>query len=133
MRKDIKFEKVKDVAVAVVREHNGVSFDWNVYLVNLKNTTLKNVLVNSRGYGTESRAGINTSTLRFFFEEVKPKEFVLIEPIMENVFSLNNEYWVSFYINNEIQDKQFIFLPDSILEENFVIIPVMEKQGVMIR
>lgn len=133
MRKDIKFEEVKDIAVAVVREHDGISYHWNVFLLNLKNVPVKNVLINSRGYGTEGKAGLKTGTLRFFFEEIGPKDYVLIEPIMENVFSLNNEYWVSFYINDEIQDKQFIFLPDSIVSENFVNIPLLDKQGVMIR
>jgi hypothetical protein len=133
MKKDIKFEEVKDVAVAIVREHNGVAYDWNVYLLNLKNVPIQNVLINSRGYGTESHAGLKTSTLRFFFDEIPAKDSVLIEPIMEDVFSLNNEYWVSFYENGEIQDKQFIFLPDTILEKNFVHVPIIDLEGVMIK
>lgn len=133
MKKDIKFEEVKDIAVTVVRDFDGVSYQWNVYLLNLKETPIQNVLVSSRGYGTETKSGVTTSTLRFFFEEIDSMHYVLIEPIMENVFSLNNDYWVSFYVNGEIQDKQFIFLPDSIIEKNFVNIPLIEKRGVMIR
>jgi hypothetical protein len=133
MKKDIKFEEVKDIAVTVVKEFDGVSYHWNVYLLNLKNVPIKNVIISSRGYGTETKSGVKTSTLRFFFEEIQPMDYVLIEPIMENVFSLNNEYWVSFYIGEEIQDKQFIFLPDSIIEDNFVSVPLMNTKGVMIK
>lgn len=132
MKKDIKIEEVKDVAVAVVKEFNGIANEWNVYLLNLKKVPLKNVLITSRGYGSEHNPEVKTGILRFFFDEVKPKEHVLIELIMENVFSLNNEYWVSFYIGAEIQDKKFIFLPESINEQNLVTIPQLEKQGVMI-
>ncbi|MFN5182469.1 MAG: hypothetical protein ACK5D5_05550 [Bacteroidota bacterium] len=132
MKKDIPIQEVKDVAVAVVREFTGVDFEWNVYLINLKKETIKNVLVSSRGYGSEHNPDAKTGTLRFFFDEIKPSEWVQIELIMENVFSLNNEYWVSFYIGENILDKRFIFLPESINEKNFVTIPKLEKQGVMI-
>ena len=132
MKKDIRIEEVKDVAVAVVREFNGVSFDWNVYLLNLKKVPIKNVIVTSHGYGSEHNPQVKTSTLRFFFDEVLSREFVHIELIMENIFSLNNEYWVSFYVGEDILDKRFIFLPESISESNFVTVPYIEKQGVMI-
>ena len=132
MKKDIRFEEVKDIAVTAVREFNGVAFEWNIYLLNLKKTSIRNVLVTSRGYGSEHNAHLKTGVLRFFFEEIKSKEFVLIELIMENVFSLNNEYWVSFYIGEDILDKKFIFLPESINEANCVEIPIIGKQGVMI-
>jgi hypothetical protein len=133
MRKDIHIQEVKDVAVAVVREDTEEKPQWNVYLVNLKNTALTNILVNSSGYGTEKKQDVRTSTLRFFFEEIPARSYVLVEPIIEDVFSLNNEYWVSFYIGNEIQDKRFIFLAESIIEKNLVTIPLLNKKGVMIK
>ena len=48
MIKDIPQEKVTNVAIAVVQEDE----DWNVYLINLKDTALENVLVSSKGYIT---------------------------------------------------------------------------------
>ena len=56
-----------------------------------------------------------------------------IEPIMEDVFSLSNEYWVSFYIDKIIYDKKFIFLPETISSEYFTQIPILNKRGVMIK
>jgi hypothetical protein len=62
-----------------------------------------------------------------------PLSYMLIEPIQENVFGLNNEYWLSFYIDGEIFDKKYIFLPESISEKYFTPIPFLGKKGVMIR
>jgi hypothetical protein len=52
---------------------------------------------------------------------------------MPNLFGLNNEFWVSFYLDKQIYDKKYVFLPETIKEENFTLIPVLNKHGVMIR
>jgi hypothetical protein len=135
MRKDIDIPVVKDVAVAVVSETNPETSqdEWNVYLINLKKDRLKGVLVSSRGYGEIANEQRKTSELRHFLDELEPKSFVKIEPIMEDVFMLNNEYWVSFYLDDKMFDKKFIFLPETIREENLIRIPLIDKMGVMIR
>jgi hypothetical protein len=51
---------------------------------------------------------------------------------MDDVFRLNNEYWLSFYIAGVIYDKKFIFLPETINENFFTLVPVIEKKGVLI-
>lgn len=134
MKKDILPPEVKDVAVAVVREQNELAeTEWNVYLINLKSTDIEGVLVSSLGYGKYNDEDVKTSTLRHFLDVVKSKSFSKIEPIVETVFGLNNEYWVSFYLNKVMYDKKYIFLPESIKEENFVLIPYLNKKGVMIK
>ena len=55
----------------------------------------------------------------------------LVEPIDPAVFHLNNEYWVSYYIGTQIYDKRFIFVPDTICEENLSFIPELELKGVL--
>lgn len=52
---------------------------------------------------------------------------------MENTFGLTNEFWVSFYINDKIYDKQYIFLPETINLKNLTKIPILNAEGVMIR
>lgn len=134
MRKDIEIPEVKDVAVAVISEESiWKKDDWYVYMVNLGKDVLKNILVVSRGYGEINNERISTSTLRQHFDELKPGEFLKIEPIMEEVFGVTNEYWISFYIGNKIFDKQYIFLPETIKKENFTKVPVVNKLGVMIK
>ena len=134
MIKDIEYPEVKDIAIAITYEENDVGeIGWNVYLLNLKNEFIEGVLVSSKGYGTINGDPIKTSTLRHFLDKVRPQSFMKIEPIMEDVFSLSNEYWVSFYINKIIYDKKFIFLPETINQDYFTTVPILNKRGVMIK
>ncbi len=134
MIKDIPELIVEDVALAIVKEENELGETiWNSYLINFKKDKLQAVLVTSTGYGYVNEEKVNTSTLRHFLDEVAPSSFVKIEPIIEDVFGLNNEYWVSFFLHNNLYDKKFIFLAETILEENLIHIPVINKRGVMIR
>jgi hypothetical protein len=71
--------------------------------------------------------------LRHFLDEVQPNSFRKIEPIMEDLFGLNNEFWVSFWIGETMYDKKYIFLPETIQEGNHVNVPLMNKKGVFIK
>lgn len=132
MIKDIIFPEVEDIAVAIVQDIEGLD-EYDVYLINLKSVDIKNVMVVSTGYGLVNDKQIKTSTLRHFFDEVKQHDFIKIEPIQKEVFGLSNEYWISFSLNNQLYDKQFIFLPETVVESNFVTIPVVGKKGVLIK
>lgn len=134
MKKDIIVPTVEDVAVAIVKEKNEENvIEWNVYLINLKNETIEGVLVTSSGYGELQGEQRKTSTLRHFLDIVPAQSFIKIEPIMQNLFGMSNQYWVSFYLNKTIYDKKYIFLAESIKEENFTLIPILNKKGVMIK
>lgn len=134
MKKDIEFPSVTDVAVAIVTEKNELNQDeWNVYLLNFKNQAIEGVLVSSRGYGEVNQEKRKTSELRHFLNVVDKKSFAKIEPIVEDVFGLNNEYWVSFYLDQKMYDKKFIFLPETITEKNLISIPIINKKGVLIK
>ncbi|HXB39818.1 MAG TPA: hypothetical protein VNZ49_04700 [Bacteroidia bacterium] len=133
MRAEDLIHRAEDIAVAVVPEMIDDENGWMVYLVNLKNDTLENVLVSSQGYGEIDNRNLRTSELRHYIEKLEAHKFSKIEPIIEDVFGLANEYWVSFYINKTIYDKKFVFLPESICESNFVTIPFLNKKGVMIK
>jgi len=133
MIKDIPQYTVEGVSVAVIKELNKQGEqEWNVYLVNLKEDKIEGVLVTSTGYGQLEGETRKTTTLRHFLDEVKPKSFAKIEPIVEDVFGMNNEYWVSFYLNKVMYDKRYIFLPETIREENFTLVPVINKKGILI-
>ena len=58
--------------------------------------------------------------------------FVKIEPIMEEVFGLTNEYLVSFWIDEVLYDKKFIFLPETIQEKNYIEVPKFGRKGIVI-
>lgn len=133
MIKDIPQLVVENVAVAIIKEKNELNETvWNSYLINMKDVKLEGVLVTSTGYGQINDEKIRTSTLRHFLDEVEPKSFVKIEPIIEEVFGVNNEYWLSFYLDHKMYDKRYVFLAESITEANFTMVPIINKKGVMI-
>ena len=133
MRKDIHIPKVEDVSMAVVRETEGPDAEWGVYLINHKTEALQDIIVASKGYGTINEEEIKTSTLRHFFEILDQRSFQKVEKIMPDVFGLNNEYMLTFYIDKMIYDRKYIFVPDSIVEENLIPIPLIDKLGVLIK
>ena len=133
MRKDIHIPKVVDVSMAVVRETEGAEAEWGVYLINKKDVALKNIIVASKGYGVLNDQEVKTSALRHFVEELAENSFAKVEKIMPDVFGLNNEYRLTFYIDETIHDRKYIFLPDSIVEENLIQIPLIEKPGILIK
>lgn len=133
MRKDIHIPKVEDVSMAVVRETDGPNAEWGVYLINQKGVALKNIIIASKGYGTIDDQEIKTSTLRHFHEELAANSFQKVEKIMPDVFGLNNEYMLTFYIDKMIYDRKYIFVPDSIVEENLIPIPLIDKPGILIK
>jgi hypothetical protein len=113
MISDIKIPEVKNVTIAVARKQNiGESPEWKVYLINNNEFAIENTLVASKGYGEK---------------DGEP----LIEPIDPGVFHLNNEYWVSYYIGTQIFDKRFVFVPDSIREENLSFVKELEMEAVV--
>jgi hypothetical protein len=133
MRKDIPTPRVSGVAMAVVPEKDLEGEDaWYVYLINQGDEELDNVLVSSRGYGELEGESRKTSEMRHYLERLGPKCWARIERIVEDVFGLSNQYWLSYYIGGQLYDKKYIFLPESIREDNFTNLPMMERRGVMI-
>ncbi len=121
------------VIIAMIPETDEESCEWNVYIVNTKKDEIKNVLINSEGYGEINDKKIKTSTLRWYFETIPVNGFALVEIIMEEVFGLSNQYWVSYSFGDTMYDKRFIFLPESIQRKNMVTIPIINKKGVLIK
>jgi hypothetical protein len=132
MLKDINREDVEDIAIAVAPGEEDSNI-WEVYMINLKEEGLDNVIVASKGYGMYNGEEVKTSVLRHYLGAFEPLDIRLIEPIQKEMFGLNNEYWVSFYIGQNIFDKKFIFLPESISEDNFTRVPFINRMGVIIR
>jgi hypothetical protein len=132
MIKDIKLPTVKNVTVAIAREKNNLKQDeWKVYLINNNDVAIENTLVSSTGYGQKDGEQQKTSTLRHFLETVPAHSVALVEPIDPALFHLNNEYWVSYYINRELFDKKFLFVPETICAENLVFIKELDREGVL--
>jgi hypothetical protein len=136
MKEGLLGPKVENVAVAIVQDiiDQGEPM-YYVYLLNLRDDIMEGVIINSVGYGELKADGeqIRTSTLRHTLEILLPEEAAKLEPIMEDVFGLSNEYWVSFWVNDDMYDKKFVFLPNTISSDKMEWIPLLNKKGLIIR
>lgn len=132
MKKDIEFLPVENILVAVVLENDDLSNpEWKVYIINRNLKKLENLMITSKGYGKKDGDEQKTSILRHSIPYLDAEEYALIEPIQPEVFHLNNEYWVSYYIDDHIYDKKFIFVPDTIKEENLTPIKELGLKGIL--
>jgi hypothetical protein len=133
MNKDILHPLVEGISIAVVLENEDPeSRTWKVYLINQRDEAIDTVLIASTGYGTLDGKEVKTSTLRHALGTLAAHSAAAVEIIDEAVFGLANEYWLSYYMHNNLYDKKFVFMPESIVESNLIRIPVVNKPGVLI-
>ncbi len=135
MREELQGPKVENVAVAVIEELTELNEKiYTVFLANFREDIMEGIIITSKGYGSNAHTGekVTTSTLRHCIEVLLPGEVAKIEPIMEDVFGLANEYWVSFWIDGTMYDKKFVFLPETIQDKNMKILAKMNAKGIMI-
>ncbi len=128
MKKDIEIPIAKDVHVAIVHEWNEeyLSKDWNTYVLNNRTTPIDMVLIVSKGYDGDRK----TSIMRHAIGAVEAKSFEKIEMLQEDLFALNNEFFVTYYADNKIYEKRFLFEKNSISKKELSTIPLLEKDGI---
>lgn len=131
MNKDIEFPEVRNVAVAIVPDGEDVKSPWKVYLLNLGEKDITNVMVTSTGFGASAEESQQTSTLRFSYDKIFARTKQAIELIDPAVFHLNNEYWISFWEGDKLFDKRYLFVPESIHESHFTNIPMLNMRGIL--
>ncbi|WP_298314502.1 hypothetical protein [uncultured Aquimarina sp.] len=130
MKKDIEIPIVENVYVAVVKEWNDEfeGHDWNAYIINDQDIPIEMVLVVTKGYNTEKK----TSLLRHGIGTVNAKSSAKIEMIQEELFAMNNEFSVTFFAEGKLFDKKYVFRKNTINENAFRDLPVMEQRGVLV-
>ncbi len=97
------------------------------YLINNREDEISTVLVLSRGKSEDTK----TSTLRHGLGNLKPKSAAKVELITTEVLGFTNEYLLTFFAENKLFERKFIFEPNSVSEENVVEIPVLESEGIL--
>ena len=131
MKKDITFHPVTGVKIAIAKEEVNGQTEWGVYIINHNLIELSNVMITSKGYGFIEGEQRKTSTLRHMIQELGPQAIAKVEPIDPSVFVLNNEFWVSYYILDQIFDKKFIFPEGSLVPSNVRHIPELGLEGIL--
>lgn len=129
MKKDIQIPLVTEVFVAAVLEENKEfqSMDWNAYIINSKSIPLEMVLIVSRGFDIKN----TTSTMRHSIKILPARSFAKIEFMEEGVLGLENEFLVTFFEENRMQEKKFVFNKNSIKESGLESLPIMEHKGIL--
>ena len=129
MKKDIEIPIAKDVYVAIVHEWNEefLSKDWNAYVLNDRTLDIEMVMVVSKGFKGEKK----TSTMRHAIGVIKAKSFEKIEVVQEDVLAFNNEFFVTYYADNKLYEKRFMFDSGTVIVSNLEPIPIIEKEGIL--
>ncbi|MBP6183718.1 MAG: hypothetical protein KA479_02180 [Saprospiraceae bacterium] len=135
MLKDLRNLKMTDFSVAMVPVEPEISdqpWSWDCYLINLKDEPVNDVLITTKGYSQTDDNERRSSTLRYYYTQIGPKEAVLLEIIQPELVSLTNEFWISFSLGGYMFDRKFLFVEGSLDPAYLTLVPVLNKQGVMI-
>jgi hypothetical protein len=133
MKKDIHIPEVTNVFMAIVKEYN-TTFncdDWNAYIINNKEVDLEMVLIVSKGYDETTLQ--ETSLLRHKIEKLPAKSFAKIELLEERVLKIANFFNVTFFDENKMFDKKYLFEKGSIKESALRTIPIINKRGILLK
>ncbi|GBF18097.1 hypothetical protein GQ41_3809 [Arenibacter algicola] len=129
MKKDIEIPIAKNVHVAIIHEWNDefLEKNWNAYLINDRDSKIEAVIAVSNGYEGDRK----TSTMRHGLGDIPAKSFRKIEILQEDILAFNNEFFVTFFADDKLYEKRFLFEKYSISESNLGPVPVMELEGIM--
>ena len=129
MKKDIQIPEVTGVEVAVVYEYNALykTDDWNIYIINNKTVDLEMIVIVPQGF-SETKT---TSLLRKKLDTLPANSFAKVEFIQPELFVLNNRFQVSFFENNQLKDKTFLFEKNTIKEGGLQMISEIKKNGIL--
>lgn len=131
MKKDIEIPKVENVYLAVVHDYNKIfkTNDWNVYLINDKDIALEMVLIISKGFDEKNK----TAKMRHKVEILPKKSAIKIEFMQDEVLVLNNEFKITFFAENQLFEKIFLFKKNSIKTSALRMINILNKRGVILK
>ena len=135
MKADITIPEVENVFLAAIPEWSDDFMEkvWNVYLVNDSDFDIEGVMVVSKAFGTIDGEMKKTSLLRHAFVQVPSVSVVKIEMIEKSVLALNNEFMVTFFKENTLYDKKFIFKKNTLNEDATEEVPILFVEGVIVR
>ena len=135
MKKDIEIPKSENVFVAAIKEWNEdfQENSWYAYLINNNNQPLEMAIVVSKAYGTINGEMRKTGHFRHAFKEVAANSGVKIELLENNVLQLNNEFSVTYFLDNKLYDKKFVFTQNSINDKALSDVPNMKDRGVLVK
>ena len=129
MKKDLQIPLVSGVEIAMVYEYNELykTDDWNVYIINNNNVDMEMIVIVSQGFSKTKKSTL----LRKKLDNLPANSFAKVEFVQPELFVLNNRFQVSFFENNQLKDKTFLFKQKTIKEGNLRMIQENKKRGIL--
>lgn len=130
MKKDPEIPTVEGVYMAVTHDYNDVfkTNDWNAHLINDKDEAIEMILIVSHGFDGD----IKTSTMRHKLDKLPAKSGAKIELMQDEVLKLNNEFKLTFFADNILFEKTFLFRKNTIKESALKTIKILaNKRGII--
>ncbi|CAM1351894.1 hypothetical protein [Tenacibaculum crassostreae] len=131
MKKDIHIPTVTGVEIAVVLDKNETdnSDEWGVYIINRKEVALEMVVIVSQGFSETKK----TSLFRRKIDALPANSFSKFEIMQPELFALDNRFQVTFFENNQLHDKTYIFQAETIQKGFLKDIDILGKKGISIK
>ncbi|MBK5192407.1 MAG: hypothetical protein JJE07_04210 [Flavobacteriaceae bacterium] len=131
MKKDIEIPESKGIYLAAVREKNEEfqSMEWNAYLINDSEKSIEMVLIVTNGFDKEE----STSTMRHSIKILPARSFAKIEFLQDEVLRLNNQFSVTYFADDKMYEKTFLFKKNSVNEAALKDLPIIKKQGILVK
>ncbi|MBF2707362.1 hypothetical protein [Flavobacterium soyangense] len=135
MKSDINIPEVENVFIAAVQEWSDDFMEkvWYAYLVNDSDYNLDGVMIVSKAFGTLNGEMKKTSLLRHAYVEVPAVSVVKIEMLEKSVLALNNEFMLTFFKEDKLYDRKFIFRANTITPDYVEEVPILFVDGVIVR
>ena len=129
MKKDFQIPLVSGVEIAMVYEYNELykTDDWNVYIINNNKVDIEMIVIVSQGFSETKKSTL----LRKKLDTLPANSFAKVEFVQPELFVLNNRFQVSFFENNQLKDKTYLFEKNTIKEGSLRLIPEIKKRGIL--
>lgn len=129
MKKDLQIPLVSGVEIAMIYEYNELykTDDWNVYIINNNKVDIEMIVIVSQGFSETKKSTL----LRKKLDTLPANTFAKVEFIQPELFVLNNRFQVSFFENNQLKDKTYLFEKNTIKEGSLRLIPEIKKRGIL--
>ncbi len=131
MKKDIEIPESTGVHMAIAHEFNEIfkTDDYTAYLINQKAAPIDAVLIVSRGYD----GMVKTSVMRHKLTTLPANSVAKIELMQEEVLKLNNEFKLTYFYENTLFEKTFLFKKNSIKQKALKPIKLLDKRGILMK
>ena len=71
--------------------------------------------------------------MRHTISKLPAKSYAKIEYLQEKVLALNNEFKITFFKDNQMFDKSYLFRKNTINEKALQKLPIMQLKGVLVK